>query len=117
MSKKRSRLEWERIVAERARRGETIVAAAMRHGVKAGTLAWWEHEFRRQRNQTLPAVRGRAGFVQLVSSPAPGDSRTLAGSPVAARLRLGDVHLELAEIPPAAWVVAVAKAARGGEAC
>lgn len=97
MSPKRSRAEWEQLVAELEDSGETIGRFASARGVNRNTLAWW-----RWRTRSSPDSAHRVDFVPVVvdglrAAHAVGAVRLEAELPNGVVVRFGD-GLELAQL-------------------
>lgn len=90
MGSRRSRAEWESIVAEHLRLGGTLKRDAALLGVHPVTLQQWT-----KRLQGDAGAGGRLPrFVDVRGSDAP----------TGLRVRCGSVSLEFETLPPAAWM-------------
>ncbi len=101
MAKRTPAAERARIVAELRASGLGQAAFAALKGIKVGTLQNWLY----QRGGGRPVASGAGRFIEL-TAPLPSMS-----SGVFLVVRLGAVVLELRELPPPEWVVAVSLAA------
>lgn len=105
MSAKRSRVEWEQLVAELEDSGEAIGRFAAARGVNRNTLAWW-----RWRTRSSPDTTNRVDFVPVVvdglgAANAGGAVRFEAELPNGVVVRFGD-GLELAQLREVVSVLA-----------
>ncbi len=96
---RRSRSEWRRICAASYASGLTVREFAACEGVNPRTLSWWRWELR---DEAMKA-EGRC-FVELVGAD-DARSEIVTGAMV---VRIGEVVVELASLPPAEWLAELA---------
>ncbi len=111
MATARGRDFWEQHIAALRTSGQTSAGYAREHDLSVHALGWW----RRKLHPALPKRSARvvvapkaSKFVALkVTGP-------IATQPMGVTVSLaGEVRLQMAELPPPAWLAAVIQAMRG----
>jgi len=112
MATARGREFWERHIAALRSSGQSSASYAREHDLSVYALGWWRRKLSRL---TSPAKSART---EVVSNASKFVALRVA-EPVATRplgmtvLVVGDVRLQMNELPPAAWLVEVSQAMRG----
>ena len=107
----RGRDFWEQHIAALRSSGQTSAAYAREHDLSVHALGWW----RRKLNRSQPKEPTRA----VVAAKASKFVSLKVAEPTAVRplgmtvLLLGDVRLQMNELPPPAWLAEVSQAMRG----
>ncbi len=79
MARRRSAAEWERLIREQERSGQTATAFARARGIRPDTLKWWRWRLGRTAKTERP--RARPASVKLLSVRPVDDGRAVAGDP------------------------------------
>lgn len=95
--------ERREVVAAFQASGLSQAEFAQRHGVKVGTLRCWLYSARREGVPEGTTPR----FIEVTAAGPPGAPRSGA----VLVLRMGAVIVELRELPPPEWLVAVSRGA------
>lgn len=86
---RRSRTEWQRIIAKQSSSQHSALAYCKRHGVSYPSFLYW----RRRLQDLSPAVSGEPSFVELIPPVDPAPSH----APLLIELELAPgVHLRIA---------------------
>ena len=107
----RGRNFWKQHIAALRLSGQTSAAYAREHYLSVHALGWW----RRKLNRSAPTEPTRA----VVAARASKFVALKVSEPIATRplgmtmLLLGEVRLQMNELPPPAWLAEVSQAMRG----
>lgn len=103
----RGRDFWEQHVAALRSSGQTSAAYAREHDLSVHALGWWRRKLHRSEPSVAVVAAKASQFVALkVTEPAA--VRQLGMT----MLFIGDVRLQMNELPPPAWLAEVSQAMR-----
>src|SRR5207245_5723410 len=108
MGTRRSRVEWESLVTELERSGQSIAQFCARRGLEPRTVQWWRWKLRRAGSMiATPAASIRLVPVDVIESAGTADG----GAPI--EIACGDFALRVAVGTEPAYVASLLAALRG----
>ena len=108
----RGREFWERHIAALRSSGKSSASYAREHDLSVHALGWWRRKLNRSASaagSTRPKVVLKASTFVALKVTEPIASRPLGMT----MLFVGDVRLQMSELPPATWLAEVSQAMRG----
>jgi len=102
---------WEPHIAALRLSGQTSAGYAREHDLSVHALGWWRRKLNRSQSTepTRAVVAAKASKFVALKLAEPSGVRPLGIT----MLLLGDVRLQMNELPPPAWLAEVSQAMRG----